>query len=286
MKYKQLIILAVLLAFGGMAWAQALHLDDTDEYANLGQDTYNQILEDASGITIEAWLYPTSFPVNPEDDRRSIAFISLNGAAGAAHVYLYDFSGKVRFNARSASTDSPEVLQTDDAIPLNTWTHLAATVDFSTGERRIYFNGDLKASDTVSFDSDVYIPYAGNTVNDGIGIHPSVPNFVGRIDEVRFWNRARTEQQIDTFMNNEIDTSNQVLLISEGLIGYWQMNEESGTTAKDSSPSGEDATLENGATFGTGVNIDDPITPPGRALFIYRYLYCDQFCYFALGNSI
>jgi hypothetical protein len=61
----------------------------------------------------------------------------------------------------------------------------------------------------------------------------SAPNFSGNylagiIDEVRFWNLARTQTQIVSNMNSEL-TGNET-----GLIDYWKFNEGSGTIAQNS----------------------------------------------------
>ena len=61
--------------------------------------------------------------------------------------------------------------------------------------------------------------------------------FQGFIDEIRIWSTARTQSQIQTNMSSEIDPG------STGLIGYWKLNETSGTTALDSTTNGNNGTI-------------------------------------------
>ncbi|MFM7758630.1 MAG: LamG-like jellyroll fold domain-containing protein [Crocinitomicaceae bacterium] len=97
----------------------------------------------------------------------------------------------------------------------NTWYHAAATYDGSI--IKYYINGCLINS----------IPASGNLVtNDfltGIGMQAQNPtatteNFKGNIDEVRIWNIARTEQEIQLNMNFLLPTN------QPGLLAYYKFN--------------------------------------------------------------
>ncbi len=56
--------------------------------------------------------------------------------------------------------------------------------------------------------------------------------FIGIIDEVRFWNVARTADEISENYKREIESQ-------YGLIGYWRLNEGEGNIVLDSSGSGK-----------------------------------------------
>ena len=97
----------------------------------------------------------------------------------------------------------------------NTWYHAAATYDGSI--IKYYINGCLINS----------IPASGNLVNNdlitGIGMQSQNPtatteNFKGNIDEVRIWNVARTEQEIQLNMNLLFPTT------QPGLLAYYKFN--------------------------------------------------------------
>ncbi|MDP3685179.1 MAG: T9SS type A sorting domain-containing protein, partial [Ignavibacteria bacterium] len=74
-------------------------------------------------------------------------------------------------------------------------------------------------------------------------------HFAGYIDEVRIWNIALTQTEIQTNMASEIPTN------SVGLVAYYQMTDGSGITLTDNSGNGN-----NGALIG-GVNFTSPATP-------------------------
>lgn len=68
--------------------------------------------------------------------------------------------------------------------------------------------------------------------------------FAGKIDEVRFWNKSRTQSEIQQYLSQEL------LGDEEGLTGYWKFNEGEGTTANDSSPNKNHGTIA-GASWTT-----------------------------------
>ena len=70
-----------------------------------------------------------------------------------------------------------------------------------------------------------------------------VNNYDGQIDELRVWNTARTQSNIQ----NNKDTC--LMGIEIGLVGYWKMEDGSGTTLTDYSNSSNNGTLTNGPTW-------------------------------------
>jgi len=82
-------------------------------------------------------------------------------------------------------------------LPVNTWTHLAATFDGATV--RLFVNGVQVASQAQP------TPLANTTGTLQIGAD-SYPTeyFAGRIDEVRVYNRALSATQIQSDMNTPV----------------------------------------------------------------------------------
>jgi len=100
-----------------------------------------------------------------------------------------------------------------DAVVIGQWYHIAATFDAATHLSTLYVNGAQAAQ------WDTYRPDMSNP--DPICIGRSYccsEYFNGTIDEVRFWNYARSAAEITAAMNGEIAGTNSALY------GYWQLN--------------------------------------------------------------
>lgn len=57
----------------------------------------------------------------------------------------------------------------------------------------------------------------------------------GLVDEIRFWNVARTPATIAANMHRRLGGT------EAGLVGYWRLDETAGSVAADASPSGNSA---------------------------------------------
>jgi gliding motility-associated-like protein len=114
-----------------------------------------------------------------------------------------------------ATTDGFYVCTNPQPTLQNTWYHAAATYDGAS--IKYYINGCLVNT----------IPATGNLITTdlitGIGMQSQNPtatteNFRGNIDEVRIWNVARTEQEIQLNMNFLIPTT------QPGLLAYYKFD--------------------------------------------------------------
>ena len=72
--------------------------------------------------------------------------------------------------------------------------------------------------------------------------------FNGLIDEVRIWNVARTQDEIQAAMSHHLEGT------EEGLVGYWRMDEGSGQMLVDYSYNGNHGQLGSTAD----VDASDP----------------------------
>lgn len=134
---------------------------------------------------------------------------------------------------------------------MNAWNHVAITYDGAT--IRFYLNG---VQDPATFAA------TGTSAADafylGTNYNHTTSFFHGSIDDVRIWNVARTQAEIQASYNREL-IGNET-----GLVGYWKFNEGSGTTALDSTANANNGTI-SGATYTTdvwdgGQSIQDGIT--------------------------
>ncbi len=91
--------------------------------------------------------------------------------------------------------------------------------------------------------------------------------FSGVVDEVRFWDVARTQAEIQSTMHTILTGT------ESGLAGYWQFNEGSGTVAHDLTANHNDGTLVNFTLNGT---TDGWVPPFDQALKFGPGMYCSR----------
>ncbi|MBN1420592.1 MAG: hypothetical protein JXP34_17595 [Planctomycetes bacterium] len=126
------------------------------------------------------------------------------------------------------------------------WYHVAGTYD---GERlRIFVDGNLLQ------ETQVRGRLACDHVPTYIG-HGDGEWFRGRIDEVRLWKIARTEEEIRQAMGTGVPS------FHPDLVGSWTFNEGDGQIVRDSTPNGLDGTLGENDQVGA----DDPVRIPSDA---------------------
>jgi len=145
------------------------------------------------------------------------------------------------------------------------WFHVAAVYEYDSilkqAKARVYINGEAQDlwRGTVNLGKEVTLSRSFNTLGykkvDGVYVQDQSPinigrrtdgwyYFDGRICDVRFWNIARTGEDIKR-------DKDRVLTGSEtGLVGYWRLNEESGDAV-------DSATHNNGTLTGDVVRTSE-----------------------------
>jgi hypothetical protein len=193
-------------------------------------------LDITNEITIEAWVYPVSYQEwerilakhwTSEEEPWVIYTLQLTDE--------YNGLEEVLFHITIGGVEC--VLVSSAGLPLNTLTHIAGTYDGTT--MAIYINGVLNGSisQTGNIDTNNQPVYIGKDEWNNWN------TFNGTIDEVRLWNIARTQAEIQAGMYHEL-TGNE-----PGLAGYWRFNEGSGNIAFDQTSNGNNGTLLNGAAW-------------------------------------
>ncbi|MCH8330176.1 MAG: T9SS type A sorting domain-containing protein [Bacteroidetes bacterium] len=201
-------------------------------------------LKGTGDMTIMAWINPSSSTTNWIVNKGSFS----TAGYGVYNLWLENGIPKatIRF---SPSSPFYIHLTGSSAIPFNAWTHFALVADSVAGEIRFYVNGVLE-HDTVwngiyygNITSDLLIGCYYKS--DGGGY---IRYFDGRIDEVSVWGRALSAEDILETMNCGLNVSQQT-----DLIGFWDLDDGSGTTTVDQTSNGNDGTLISGPTWSTDV---------------------------------
>src|SRR5262245_407194 len=146
-----------------------------------------------TAMTLESWVFPTATPTNwstvlmKEQPGHLVYTLYAGSPANRPNVY---------FNVSNNSSGERGIAG-PSALPLNTWSHLAATYNGST--LTLYVNGALVVSQAFSgsiFTSTGALRIGGNGVWGEY--------FTGRIDEVRVYNRTLSQAEIQADMNTAV----------------------------------------------------------------------------------
>lgn len=194
-----------------------------------------------NSFTIEAWIY-----LNQSSPYAVIAG-KVNNPRSADpfqnYVLALDQTGlKPEFVQTTGISGSYATTTAPANLALNTWTHLAATLE--SGSMKLYVDGILVATQTSpgNPNSNTGVPFS-----IGSGATPALQTnccgFVGKMKQVRVWDVARTSTEINV-------TKNTNLVGTElNLLACYPMNESTGQTLIDISSNNNN--LLRGITSGS-----------------------------------
>ena len=97
----------------------------------------------------------------------------------------------------SGNTENDSAFFKGGSVPYDTWTHVAVTYDGSIG--KVYQNGVLVAEEQVDAD----VNFGGSTLNIGSlkSSNGTWYLFDGKLDELGYWDRVLTENEISDLYN-------------------------------------------------------------------------------------
>lgn len=182
----------------------ALGFDGVNDFVAVSSPTAIPIAN--ATYTMEAWMLPRT--LNSNGNGNGIIGWGNYGTTNQANAFKYQ-------NGNLANYWWANDLSVSVGNLVGRWSHVACSFDGTT--RRIYLNGALVASDTPTGHN---VPNAGN-FRVGLTISSAAllnSFFDGSLDEVRVWNVARTQAQIQAGMYTTISPS------STGLVAYYSFN--------------------------------------------------------------
>ena len=208
----------------------ALNFDGSNDYVDVADSVS---LDVTTAITISAWIKGSSFA----NDGAIVAKSAVNQRS---YIFRVRNSGgtypsrleSLAFNILDGS-DYSQII-TNAQIPTNTWTHVVFT--WLPSDSLLYING---INQSLAFD------YDHNSTSIPNGTAPVIigqDNFNGSIDEVRIYNRALSATEVTALYNSGVTKVN-VVGMPNGLVGYWDMDSISDTTAFDRSGQKNNGTL-------------------------------------------
>jgi hypothetical protein len=175
----------------------SLNFDGTDDIADLGVNSINSKLNNADAVTLSAWMKPSSYPGGTSRNRM-ISIHMANTYSGALLSIYGD--NQIEAAGRSSTADSLQTARYTLASPYE-WSHVVGIFDYPNDQIRLYLNGQLVVTQTVSFANNLYTAGIPTNNHDTLGAFKTTYNgdfFNGQIDDVRIYNYALTPQQIKT----------------------------------------------------------------------------------------
>ena len=179
----------------------SLNFDGLNDFVQAGAPLP---LTSSGNFTIEAWVRPSLIDANYR------GFFGKQGSLGRAPSIWVGPNGSLHTDAYNASNINDRYdLLVNNFFEVNTWVHVAYVRNGNTFI--VYKNGVQVASRTAP--ASVFLP------NENFDIGRVDNNFNGNLDEVRVWNTARTAQQIQTNIGQEL-VGNE-----SGLAAYYNFNQ-------------------------------------------------------------
>ncbi len=181
---------------------QAFSLDGVDDRI-LVADPVPASLQLQNEISLNAWIYVTSYPSDTPNGLGMIVGSQFDGTFSGASIFLDGRNnpdghvappGHIHFQIGNGSWHHTN---TRTAVPLNQWVHISA--NRKAGEdARIYFNGVLQPSTSVGWSGGITY----NNAWFAIGQQKDMPRpFKGLIDEVSVFSRALAESEVQSIVN-------------------------------------------------------------------------------------
>jgi hypothetical protein len=204
---------------------RVLNLDGQGDYIRVADS--QSLCSFTNAITIEVWLKASSF----QAESGNINSIIRKNIIPGAENFLLRFRNVGDKPALEMGLGIEiGLLRATYDFTLGTWYHIAGTYDGNT--ITVFMNGiaveSLNIPGKLSIDqSDLYIGRGDPTFSAGEYFH-------GELDEIRIWNVARTQEQIQADINTPLAGK------QEGLVTYWNFDDG---TAKDLSGHGNDGVL-------------------------------------------
>jgi hypothetical protein len=225
----------------------ALEYDGIDDFTTMPAGIIPQLTGD---VTIEFWVYwrgtnAMGDPNNPilQPLFQRVFDFGNNDMEWMMFTPTTNFG---TFGATFALTttggNTPFVIQSQEKLPLNAWSHVAITIDVTSTTAKLYINGELEGTNT---NFNISPSVLGNTTNNYLGRsqYATDPYFSGIIDEFRISNIVRYTGNFTPYPVQFQADANTIVL--------FHFNEGSGQTSIDA---GADARI---AILGGSIAIEN-----------------------------
>lgn len=216
-------------------FGNSISLDGSTSYIALTQ-TSGIPLMSQTNFTISAWVF-NKLPSS------GMAFYSEGNSATANQTLLFGITattnGLIRYLVKNDANTTLKDQNSTNIVPYGKWAHVA--VSDANGTVHVYVNGvEDPASVATSFNYTRSGVFTMDRASIGALVRSSSSNFMpGLICDVRLFDSALTQDQINQV---RLKGTNPV-----SPVGWYLLNEGTGTSAIDSSQRGNTGTITAGA---------------------------------------
>ena len=208
-----------------------LNFDGVNDYVTLN----SSLLPNTSELTYELWMKPSALS--------GILLAHSNWSTGYVHFQFH--GSQLGFDVNGGNDNICSYV-----FSTNTWYHVAAVYSATAHTLTFYVNGVLQ--NTITNNS---FPNITGNIPITIGSWSNERYYNGSFDEVRIWNTARTQSQIQAAMITELTGT------ETGLVAYYNFNQGTAggtntgiSTLIDKTGNANNGTLNNFALAGAVSN--------------------------------
>lgn len=230
----------VLLINCSLAYSQTencLHFDGQNDHLYVGDE--NDI--GLSDFTIEAWVY-IDYPntAGQKIINKGLTTVGFPSNAGYGLRACRNSQDKLEFQVGGANGQITTLIHY--GLNANQWHHVAGVR--ASHKLILYLDGELVEEENTPdiYNINTNIPLAIGAIHKA-NLSPVNEFFNGKIDEVRIWNTARSQAEINLYKDCAISEP------TANLIAVYNLNESVGLIAADSSATQIDGTLVNGPSW-------------------------------------
>ena len=190
-----------------------LQMTGPDDGASIRDD----VLAGLQSCTIEAWI-------RWDDYNRFSQAWGFGNTTSSIGLNVYRSTPTLQLLAYEGN-GTAHVARAHNSIQLHQWYHIAAVIDPGTG-LQLFINGILAAESSNAIGNVESIAGSGPA---RLGVSPWNVNgrFNGAMDELRIWDHARTQAQIQS------GSASRASGLEQGLKGIWNFEPDTDDTPKD-----------------------------------------------------
>jgi len=223
----------------------SLSFDGSNEYINMAVPSLSDT------FSASAWAKWGADPTGGSDYDYVIAF----GGGGTRTL------GSIARHADTGGNknkvylfDGGTALVGTNALPVGSWVHIAIVAKPTSDRLTLYVDGSAESIAQPAGDFNI----SSSTGAIGRLNYVAAHSMIGNIDEVGIWDVALSADDITAIYNDGVpnDLTNSASYDTDrtgDLVGYWRLEEGTGTSTSDSSGNDNTGTLLNTPTWDTDV---------------------------------